>query len=396
MKWRRFIIPTGLIILLAVVLFRSQQSPVRHKGKSIEFWFAELGASGTQSNEAKAAFLTMGSGAVPFLTARLTYSGPLRNSYLLVKKHLPIDWRRKLPSTPRIDWSARNRAAWMLGELGTEARSALPSLSRILSHSEEIENFGGNATSARTWDPRLRAEALNAIEKIGFKNRAVFESVVLVALSPQTLIRGVSERAAQILENAPELSESDIQFILSSLERINQRSYYRELQRFPSAMTPGGTIGHLVSHQNSESNTLRALRGDNAAFREAAAFELGDIDREGFSKYRTNHVPKISAEAAAELVKCLSLIDEPIRLNAADSLLKTKNTNTAVIVQNLLPLLESTNSFRVLRSIEILRILGTNARPAIPTLRELTSHHPTHFVSVWAGKAVHDISGIKP
>jgi hypothetical protein len=79
-----------------------------------------------------------------------------------------------------------------------------------------------------------------------------------------------------------------------------------------------------------------------------------------------------------------------VRLNAAETLWKTKKAEPKEIVRSLAAVLHSTNSLYQLRSIDLLRQCGTDALELLPQLKERT-RSPIGFISVWAVKAVAEI-----
>ena len=392
---RCFVLLTSLLLLLAGGYWFSHDrgSGIRHQGKSLEAWFDQLNNPNGDTNAAKAAILQMGARAVPFLAGQLSYNPSLQTNYLRWKEKLSWEWRSKLPAVPQIDWGRRQKAAWVLGEMGPEAKAAIPGLIGSMGLTEPIEVSVPNGANARSWNPRVRAESVRAIEKIDLENpdavRAQAEN--LNTGMPFKATNEFSLQAARTLEKIPHPAEETVRAMLSQLEKQNQAVYFQDLERFGATFLPHRGMGMALSAINSETNAVKALASTNAVFREAAAFELGDPEREGFNRHaKPGRAPSLSDESLAALRKCLSDPEEAVRLNAAESLFKTRRGQPREIVPTLVPLLDSPDSFNQLRAIEVLRQLGSEAREALPALKEKAGD-PIGFVSVWAAKAVQEI-----
>jgi HEAT repeat protein len=378
------------LLLSGMYWWSHSQPSVVYRGKSADEWFSQLSRPGLESNDARQAFIRIGSNAVPYLVARLTEDPWRRSNYFALKMRLPLSWRTNLPPLPKIDWAGRINAARVLGDLGTNAIAAVPALVKMLSQIE-METIDTRGTTAATWHPKLRIEALAALEKIGLNEASILNALIAVLNDRHNrdLNDEIRIRAIAALEKLPDISEESVSLLLSNLEQANTRHYSTELSFFVHRLYPGGTVGLNLSELYSETNTIKALNGTNPTAVEAAAFELGDVDREGYNRHRLSHLPSMSREAAVALANFLGAKEEAVRLNAAEALIKTRQHNLTGVVNSLVSLLESTNSMHRLRAIEALRGIGTNALVA----PEIANHvnDPVPFVSTWAAKAVREM-----
>lgn len=194
----------------------------------------------------------------------------------------------------------------------------------------------------------------------------------------------------RLLKSAKAPDEKAVAIILEIGRGREEDFYSLQLGTFASSIYPNGSAG--ISHDilRSEANTVRALRSTNSMFREAAAFELGDRNREGWNRHRPPGLPKLSEESILALRGSLGDDVEKVRLNAAETLVKLEVKERDDIIAALAGLLDSTNSWIQLRAIDVLDKAGKRSGSALPKLKDLATNE-VGFISVWAIRTIREI-----
>ncbi len=310
----------------------------------------------------------------------------------------------RLPAAPEINYKRRTSAAFQLGELGPTAQSAVPMLLKALVQTDSAPAIfnvvGGNAPSVQlfpTWNSNLRVAAINALAKIDLENAAIltaFRKVAIVDPFERIHSRGrfaESQAALAMLGQAKNPPLAVIEEMLADIEQKDLKGYDGELASFVTTLYPAGrTLGMTYDVLFSETNTAQALTSPTASHREAAAFKLGDPDREGWNRFKKPTPLKLSSHSIALLTKCLNDPEEIVRLNAADTLSKLNYIDHSADLAATIQLLDSTNTLHQLRALELLRRNPHRSAPALPKLSQLT-RDPNALIRLWSAKTAREI-----
>jgi HEAT repeat protein len=398
-----FVFVVVAILAIGLVLFRS--NPVsQFDGKPVTFWLDEMAAGGERSNIAVNVFLKNGAAAIPALTNELRFVPPLRTNFILLKSKLPWALASKLPKAAKLNWSRRLAAARALEQIGPPAKSAVPALiaSVSIGDTEELMRQGqnGGMLVGQAWHYEVREAALDALARIDGQNPEVLATAALVAVgrSAQRPSRWTPPliSAMRVLDAAKNPDPKLIENFLKLFRLQDREIDYQKLSAFASRISPNRGIGLPLNELMSETNAIAALHSKNPDDREAAAFELGDPQREGASPPRLIlDGADVSDRAARELFLALADPEEKVRINAAETLVLWEKVSTAEneshLVATLTALLDSTNSLIQLRAVENLRRLGSRAESARPALRRVASK-PSGLAAAWARKTEAEFS----
>jgi hypothetical protein len=257
---------------------------------------------------------------------------------------------------------------------------------------------GGGMLIGQSWSHHLRAAAMDALAKIDPDNPAVLLTAANLvaegetALGPARPAMAVAYQSGlRALETARHPDPAAIKNVLQIIRAGQRETYFRTLGAFVAIQAPNRGSSAARHVLFGETNTIVALQNGNANEREAAAFELGDADREGSSGIGNPEL-KISTAAVAALLHALMDQEQIVRLNAAETLVNFGQSGHDIeITAALSGLLPATNSLVRLRAVDNLLRLGTKAPSALEKVRE-TEHDPVGFVRVWAKEAERQIS----
>lgn len=179
---RRVIIITGLLLVVGLTLgwwFIQAPRPVRHEGKSVRTWVAELNATQITrgTNDPAAAFTAMGAAAVPELRRLVHLREPWADKHVFPHlRRLPVKMRVYLLQKfrPGRTMEYRLGAIRALGIIGPDARAALPDLVQAMADG----------------DARIRWLAAQTVPKLG--------PAAVPALIPLTTNANVQARHAAV------------------------------------------------------------------------------------------------------------------------------------------------------------------------------------------------------
>jgi|SRR5579884_94176 len=133
-RWPLVLIGVGFAILVVVFLVGRHEEPTYH-GKALRYWVMRLGSDELHGapKDSIAAIRAIGPKAVPFLLEWMPRPKPRRPAWVtrvlrFCSDRLPISATQKKDDVPRRDCI---EIAWAV--LGTEGKSAIPVLSRVIS-----------------------------------------------------------------------------------------------------------------------------------------------------------------------------------------------------------------------------------------------------------------------
>lgn len=144
--------------------------------------------------------LSLDSNAVPYLVQGLkTRDSAFRSAYNRAWPHFP-DWLKRSAPAPTSVASARYRCIWLLANLGTTARPAIPELVHVL-REDDNANFRAAAASAlgliANGKDQPVVEALEAATKDTDANVRAAGGRVLSRIDPDAAIKaGITNAAA--------------------------------------------------------------------------------------------------------------------------------------------------------------------------------------------------------
>jgi hypothetical protein len=389
----------ALIAVAFIIFFRSAFRPrqIGAAGKPLDFWLAELRENDARSNAARKVFLDAGKSSVGFLTNQIILKPRLRNELIETKRRLPFTVAKRLPSAPLINWDSRISAAYMLGELGREASNAVPFLLKTLSSTdaEELIPTGPNAqfTTARSWHYHLRSAAINAIAKIDPANTNLPAAAAAMAFEHVDLLGPANAElyasGVRALSHIDSPNETNAAIILQIWREKEAAVSSQRLTRFALSAVPKIPPNSSYDILHSETNTVLALQSASPTDRAAAAFALGDPDREGWNRFKTPGLPKLKDGTIRALEKSLQDSSEKVRLNAAETVIRLGAQSDAA-VDTLVGLLDTTNWLAQFRVIDALKLAGAKSSKALPKLKLATTNEAP-FVALWAKKTVREI-----
>jgi HEAT repeat protein len=318
---------TILIVAAGGTLIARARGPI-HQGRPVAAWFKALDSEDFQErDQATAAVLALGAGAVPHLKRQLRTRDQALKLRLLagLRRISPVNFKLVNPAV------LRQRAATMLGKLGPAARAAAPALVHALNDQQESVSF----------------EAAQALRSIGA------ESVpwLLEALGrPEDRLRA---HAAKLLREFPTEAHRTVPPLVRALE--DQRAGVRQ-----QAAVSLGVLGR------GEAAVLRAalpLLNDPASeVRAAAAEALGRI---GLAE----------AQAIAALERAFVDRSAPVRVQAAGAHWLLAQRAEIVLPVLIAALQEPEVHWQAALA---LGRMGTHAEPAIPALIEALQREKTH------------------
>jgi hypothetical protein len=396
-----FFIFLSVAVVAIVALFFGEPAQERLAGKPVGYWLDEMNEGGTRSNAALRVFLQAGPAAVPGLTNQLRFVPPNRDRILELKAHLPWAISSRLPRAPRINYLRRYAATYALAGLGPNGRDAMPALIDAVTTADTDELFimrGSNPGMlvGRSWSHNLRAAALDAMSKIDSDGVDTLNTAAALIAEYEnvggplaTKIKAPVESAMRALEAAQNPSTTTVSNVLKTLREIESKGHFQRLMGFASQNVG---LGGSFEPQN-ETNMIAALKSANAVDREAAAFEMGDSEREpGQWRAAKGHL-KMSTNAVAALIEALQDREAKVRLGAAETLVKAdeQNTNGALIAV-LTELMGNTNSLVRLRAVDCFGRLGASAGILSDRLSKATNDN-VGLVRVRARQALSEIGG---
>lgn len=378
MNRRTIILILACLILTAIaflLLTPDQRGPL-YNGKQAGDWLDDFSGNPETSLLAKEAFRQMGDLAVPYLLGELTKKSGWHDKYVGLKSKLPKTLFDVTPNSPRIDWQRRQNAAFALGEIGAAADSAIPALIEAVNQNEPtaVVMSAGVAGLANQWSPLARAAAIQALWKIAPESRQVVE-VVMGALQQKYLATNVSEVAITYLAELGPKFKAEIPTVIQNLKHIDTK-YWRPLPAHIYA------VGQLApGYAESVPKLIVVLKDKDPRSREAAAYDLGAL--------RPKELPAAKA-AVPDLLETLHDKDEIVRITVAEAIAKIDPAQSPKAIPVLIELLQEQKYTVRLRSIDLLRQMGTGATEALPALENALQDEAS-IVRVWAAEAMEQI-----
>jgi HEAT repeat protein len=380
-----FAVFVAVAVVAVVWLFFGQSQDERVAGKPTGYWLDEMNAGGARSNAAVAVFVQAGQRAAHGLTNELRFVPPSRSPLIALKAQLPWAVASRMPAARPINWTRRVAAANALGQIGPNAKIAIPALLTAVTATEPTEvsvsGQNGGMVVVQQWDFNLRAAALRALARIDSENSDALITAAKLAAEWDGLNSGgqgvmmpVRDAALALLAGAQEPDVKTVRAILEVLREQETEFCRRDVTAFVSRTSPRGslmTLGQIYS----ETNVLRCLASPGARDRAAAAFELGDAERAGAPG--TNQALVVSEQGIAALAGALKDPELEVRLNAAETLVKVgSKQGNAELETALIGLLENTNLLVRLRGVDVLRRVAQPGSAAELKLEEMKKDIP--------------------
>ena len=362
-----------ILTAIAFLLLSPEQRGPLYNGKQAGDWLDDFSGNPETSLVAKKAFRQMGLLAIPYLVGELTNKSGWHDKYIGLKSKLPKALFNVTPSSPRIDWQRRQNAAFALGEMGAAADSAIPVLIAAVNQNETtaVVMSDGKVMLGNQWSAEARASAIQALWKIAPESSQVVE-VVMGALQQKYLATNVSGVAITSLAELGPKFKAEIPAIVHNLKFIDTR-YWRPLPANIYA------VGQLApGYADSVPKLIVVLNDKDPRAREAAAYDLGAL--------RPKELYAAKAAIPA-LLETLQDQDEIVRITAAEAIVKIDRTQSSNTVPTLVELLQEQNFTVRLRSVDLLRQMGTDAALALPALEKATQDKAS-IVRVWAAEAL--------
>jgi hypothetical protein len=231
-----------LILGLAWWVLRPAAS-VRYQGKSIQEWAAELYAKQTlgSTNDPAAAFVAMGTTAVPELRRLVHLREPLADKYLLPHvRRLPVKVRVYLLQKfkPGRTLEYRLGAIRALGIIGPDARAAIPDLLRAVQDD----------------DARIRWVAAQTVSQLG--PEAVMALLPLTTNANMTVrhaaVYALGEARTNALPALPQLLRAS----MDTNENVRSSSLYSIGRLGPAAFAPA--LAQSATNANPEMRAAAA------------------------------------------------------------------------------------------------------------------------------------------
>lgn len=379
-----------LLLVLGLAFWRSgfARGPVVD-GRPLSAWFndfmVEPALSRGKPLQHTEVFRKAGPAAVPFLIRELANKSALGEKYVRLKSSSP-GWAFKVLPTVRLgNWTRRECAALILGEIGPPASNAVPALIEALTEAVIYEtDKSKGASNGQTFSPFARIHAIQALGKIAPDSPAVVSAIIdalkqkyvfvpsFAATALPSKPSSVADSAAAALSGLGPEFKDQIPTMIANLKHEDQRQYR------------GGISSVVTTGAYSKQATpllLIALTNASAEFRSAAAYDLGTLG----NKYK-----ETIQVAMPKLVEALGDDEASVRINAAETLLSIDAKQSGQIMPVALNLLTDTNYVVRLRAIDLLRQFGTHAKKAVPVLGNALKDD-SRTVQMWANETLKQI-----
>jgi HEAT repeat protein len=370
-------IGAGVLIVACLVVALSEPARIQEpvvNGRGMEDWLQAMIATQGASEEAKAATRAGGAAVAPYLAMRLTEGSISERK---------IEWKEKLPDfiqarTTRIaftDWPSRIAAAQLLGEIGPAASNAVPALLEAMNKQEAMEWRGPRTPGGAYFSqsPRARVAAIDALSRIAAENPQVMDAII------RTLWNWMDAKTPIAVREATQNLPPDLSHLTPHiLEGLRHRR---------TRFTTGGYDslvygqGYIADDEKRVLVIAGALTNAVAVIREKAAIEL--------TTARISAPEKLKLALPA-LRRALGDPSEEVSMAAVEAIRDIDSAAVEPVTVALMRLLKSSDAFIRLRAVEVLRLMGADARKALPQLRErVVDEHSA--VRVWAKKAIGEI-----
>ncbi|MDB6067665.1 MAG: repeat protein [Pedosphaera sp.] len=273
-----FVAIAGVVGWLAL---RSGEKEPVYEGKSLGFWLGQMEDWNGDTNEAACvAFRAMGTNAIPALLNVVQSGGPP-----MQKMIMEINQKQKLVDLPYgRPWERAMAATWALYVMGTNARPALPVLTNLFLHSNEMittstvlagigsEGISPLLTALTNQNYRVR---FSAVSGLGWA-RSDLDTVVPALIARLADNTGIVQYAAAHslgqLHAKPELAVPALMNSFSSNDALLRSSIMVALTQFG------------VAAKDAVPMIVAALNDKDELVRMNAGFALKEIDPEAAEK----------------------------------------------------------------------------------------------------------------
>ncbi|MDB6065658.1 MAG: repeat-containing protein [Pedosphaera sp.] len=248
---------------------RSREKEPVYQGKSLGFWLGQMEEWNGDTNEAACvAFRTMGTNAIPALLNVIQSGGPP-----MQKMIMELNQKQKLIDLPYgRPWERAMAATWALYVMGTNARPALPVLTNLFLHSNEMittstvlagigpEGIAPLLTALTNQNYRVR---ISAILGLGWA-RSDFETVVPALIDrlkdTTSIVQNVAVFSLGQLHAKPELAVPALMKSFSTNDTLVRSSIMIALGQFGA--TAREAVPMVVAALNDADELVRMNAGN--------------------------------------------------------------------------------------------------------------------------------------
>ena len=253
-----------------------QNRPLHSWLKDLEMWDANTNDKAT----ARLAFQEMGTNAIPILVKIIESGGPP-----IQRAILKVNRRQSLVKLPfGRPWNQTMAATWALYAMGTNAKPALPALTNLLLHTNQLipsaivlAGIGSDAipillAALTNQDWRVRHAVASGLGMARSDPDVIVPALIARLQDTQRVVQYAAAGSLGELHARAELVVPALTNSFPSADSLLRCSILVSLQQFGSQATPA--IPTIVS----------ALKDENADVRESAAWAFKQIDPDGATK----------------------------------------------------------------------------------------------------------------
>ncbi|MHB8524518.1 MAG: HEAT repeat domain-containing protein [Limisphaerales bacterium] len=400
------ILGAGIVGVISALFLLGPPEPV-YQGKPISFWFAQNEAHGGAdplSEEARKAFYDFGSNAVPFLVAELQPS-TIRRFYYDNWPRLPVALRRRLP-IPGSPYNDQFQAVMLLGELGPDARAAVPALVLIAKNDPRYvhisrtsgalrvvqvfrERSGGYYLTDPWMVPRnqevslLRAQAMGALAAIGGDAPEAFFALFDVMHDRDPRVASMADGspivdfASHLRPLAPELMAAALRFlddpsdlVRSAAARVLIRAGGGYGRVAPALIRRLTDSSRRVRDQAQQTLARLSRKSELVVPLLADSLSSPDLQLQINAVKTLTEIGSPAKTAVASLTQMLKSPDRQARYQAGVALWKIDGQVAPLIPFRIEELKDATESVRR-DAADFLGRCGPAARAAVPALVEM-------------------------